>query len=283
MNTQNVIANPQYIDLHGEASTSTAAGGRSWTVRGNNYALEYVEAAAGDVFSYESACEHVMIVPDDGVDLQISSLGQQVRVTEAAVVVLPAGATELAVGGDMRFVSLVDNRDTHRTGSALNQESYREPDPRVSGIKVAARREPSTGPEVFALSAYPPEPGRFGTIFQSETFLVNLLDLQQGPRDATKLSPHHHDDFEQCSLALAGVWTHHLRTPWGPDKSQWRDDEHRTIGSPSVTIIPPPLVHTSEAVGEGANRLIDVFCPIRQDFIDKGWVLNSTNYDEVQW
>ncbi|MEK8174567.1 hypothetical protein NKH77_52745 [Streptomyces sp. M19] len=41
--------------------------------------------------------------------------------------------------------------------------------------------------------------------------------------------------------------------------SEWRDDEHLQVGSPSMTLIPPTVVHTTRAVGPGAHTLIDVF------------------------
>ncbi|MFD0744663.1 hypothetical protein ACFQ1L_24740 [Phytohabitans flavus] len=109
--------------------------------------------------------------------------------------------------------------------------------------------------------------------------MVNFGDPVQGPRDTNRMSPHHHDDFEQISLTLSGEYVHHIRTPWTPRLARWREDEHRAVGSPSVTVIPPPTVHTSQATGSGANHLIDLFSPPRADFSAKpGWVRNAEEY-----
>ncbi|MEU0135824.1 hypothetical protein ABZ172_17615 [Streptomyces sp. NPDC006296] len=78
---------------------------------------------------------------------------------------------------------------------------------------------------------------------------------------------------------MAGRFEHHIRTPWTTDMDQWRPDEHREIGSPSVAVIPPPTVHTTRACGEERNELIDVFSPPRADFSARaGWVLNADDY-----
>jgi hypothetical protein len=112
-------------------------------------------------------------------------------------------------------------------------------------------------------------------VFRSRNIMINWAAVYAGPRDLTRLSPHKHDDFEQVSLCIAGRYTHHIRYPWESDSTTWMEDDHIDIETPSITIMPPPALHTSVAMAE-SNSLIDIFGPPRLDF-SLGGMVNAEN------
>ncbi len=214
------------------------------------------------------------------------------RIAEA--VVSAAAGTVTAAGHTLSFVPPGDSRvtlpergilvrlftvaATDLAQAASNAGAYDQPRRHIPPFQ--AWPMPADGWRVRSYSLdVPDEPGRFGRIFRCTTFMVNVFRPQVGPRDTAKRSPHHHDDFEQCSLALRGGFVHHLRWPWTIDMADWRADQAIAVGSPSSLVIPPPVIHTTRSTEAGDNDLVDIFCPPRRDFsLKPGWVLNAADY-----
>jgi hypothetical protein len=261
----------------------TERGSRTWLVRGQNFVLAFTRAVAGDPLrrtAGQQEHEYVLVSPQDGQTVRIEhSTAGQAALSDSGVAIVPGGDSEIVLDTDADVVRLFDVRTTDLLPLCHNADSYKEAHPRVAPL--VPWPDPVGGPaiKVYRNADYPIEPGRFGRIFRSSAFMVNFGDPKDGPRNPDRLSPHHHDDFEQCSLTVAGDYVHHVRTPWTAKLSQWRPDEHAEVGSPGVAIIPPPTEHTSQALGEGRHQLIDIFSPPRADFSAKpGWVRNADEY-----
>ena len=195
-----------------------------------------------------------------------------------SVVIVPPGDSQVIVPDGGRVVRLFSTQSDDLAAKCANADSYAEPHPHIPAFEPWP--EPVGGYKIRAYSLdVPAEEGRFGKIWRCTTFMVNFFDPHYGQRDTTLLSPHHHDDFEQCSLALEGTYMHHIRWPWTKDMATWREDDHELCGAPSVCVIPPPSIHTSRWLDDGKNQLVDIFSPPRVDFSKQdGWVLNADEY-----
>lgn len=273
------FAGADYAKFYEQTPAEEDNGTRSWYARGQNFIIAYTDAKAGAVLSRpQQPDEYVLLLPDEGAGAEIQWNGTTTVVNGHSLSFIPAGASAVKLLGPARVVRMVTAKSQDLAQKCSNAASYAVPHPNIP--EFVPWPEPAGGAKIRTYSLeVAPTPGRFGRIFRCSTFMVNFLDARVGPRDPTKMSPHHHDDFEQCSLALAGTFVHHLRWPWLPDMTQWRDDEHVTCGSPSIAVIPPPSIHTSQAVDEKFNQLVDIFCPPREDFSSKpGWVLNEADY-----
>ena len=299
------IARPSLIEFRSANAGTQTSNTRVWAVRAQNLVLEYCELQPGaTLHSPDDPDESlVLIVPEagtaaaapetgdgaggaDGPHVSVTWSSEQVELSGAGIVTVPSGRHAVTAHAPTRLVRLFTTTLRARAAAALNATDYQRPHPRVRPL----RRWPvPPGPprlRCYRLADFPPKPGRFGAIFRSQAFMVNFLPSQVGPRDANALSPHAHDDFEQISLAVDGTFVHHVRTPWTPRRSEWVEDVHWRTVAPSLAIIPPPTVHTSENVAPGRNALIDIFSPPRADFSARpGWVLNAGDYpvpaDEV--
>lgn len=268
-----------YARFYEEPPQETSDLARTWFARGQTMIVAYSEVQAGAVFERAGQPdEYAVVLPDEGVEVEIAIAEGSEVARGKSVAFVPPGDSKVTVlkGGRMLRLFTVNSADL--AAQCVNAAAYAEPDPNVAPFE--AWPDPVGGRKV---RVYPgdvaPEQGRFGRLYRGSTIMVNFGDGRVGPRAADNLSPHHHDDFEQYSIALDGDYIHHMRWPWISDSTQWLPDDHKHIGAPSVAVIPPPSTHTSQGTAEGLNRLLDAFCPPRHDFsVKPGWVLNADDY-----
>ncbi len=252
---------------------------RTWIVRGQTFTILHTQTIAETVLDRRSQPdEYVLLIPDRATTAIVEVGGETQTINGHSLTFVPPGDSTIRLPAGSCVVRLFTNAATDLLEQASNAALYADPNPDVPPL--AAWPAPLGGYRIRSYSLeVAPQPGRFGRIFRGSTFMVNFLEPKDGPRDPSLLSPHDHDDFEQCSLALSGEYIHHLRWPWTTDRAHWREDEHETCASPSVAVIPPRVIHTSQAIGTGINQLVDIFCPPRADFSAKpGWVLNAEDY-----
>ena len=273
-------AAPQFFDFSVLEPEVSELGSRTWWVRGQNFALAYTVAQPGEVLSrHAQPDEYVVLFARDPAEAVFCARGERAEVDAASLVVVPPGPSTIEIVRESHVVRLFSAASPELLEKCRNHEAYTEPHANVAPFEAWPDPVGGYRLRVYPIADYPYQQGRFARVFRCSTFMVNVFDPDRGPRDPARLSPHSHDDFEQCSLAVDGEYVHHVRTPWTPDLSTWRADEHARAGSPSVAIIPPPSVHTSQSVSQARNQLVDIFCPPRADFsAQPGWVINEAEY-----
>ncbi len=251
---------------------------RKWYGRGHNFLVCYVEARAGaEIVRQSQPDEYVILSPQHGLQLRVQWEGRNEDIPGYSVVVVPAGASTIRAQTDGSFFVLYTTRSDDLARRAVNAQAYAAPRHHVAPL--VPWPAPVGGPKIRRYSMeVAAEPGRFGRIWRCTTFMVNLF-VEDKPRDVEKVSPHFHDDFEQGSLLMTGTMSHHVRWPWTSNMRNWLADEHADCGSPSLAVIPPPAIHTSNGTGSELRLMVDIFCPPRIDFSQKaGWVLNADEY-----
>ncbi|MET8427704.1 hypothetical protein [Nocardia sp. NPDC004860] len=273
-------AAPQYFDFTLLEPEVAEHGSRTWWVRGQNFALAYTVAQPGDMLTrHGQPDEYVALFPTEPAKARVTTKSDWTEVNAATLVVVPPGDSAVEVEQETHVVRLFSAASTDLLVKCRNYAEYEEPHANVTPF--IPWPEPADGYRLraYRIADYPYKEGRFARIFRCSTFMVNVFDPDLAPRDPAKLSPHAHADFEQCSLAVRGEYTHHIRSPWMSDLATWREDEHVRTASPSVAIIPPPSIHTSQSMSQAGNQLIDIFCPPRVDFsAQPGWVINAAEY-----
>lgn len=268
-----------YARFYEEAPQEQSDTAQTWYARGQTMIVAYSQAQAGAVLERrDQPDEYALVLCDEGVEVEIAIPEGTVTAAGKSVAFIPAGESAVKVLKGGRFLRLFTVNAADLAQKCSNAAAYASDDPNVAPLR--AWPDPVGGRKV---RVYPgdvaPQQGRFGRIYRGSTIMVNFGDGRVGPRAADNLSPHHHDDFEQYSIALDGDYIHHLRWPWISDSTQWIEDDHERCAALSVAVIPPPATHTSQGIAPGLNRLLDAFCPPRLDFSAKpGWVLNAEDY-----
>jgi hypothetical protein len=263
--------------VFGHGPGVSSGGVNVWSGRGQNFLVDWVDVtAAGAAFRSASEHEAMLLFPDMGGQVRVGRT--MTAIPPRAVCILPAGAFEATLNAPGLIVALFSDFSAERASTAGNAAEYVRANARVAPVDTPYHRASAEGARVIEVDRIEPAAGRPRLkMIQSATMSINWVEYE-GERDRTKLSPHSHEDFEQGSLAIHGAYLNHLRLPWGPDATAWREDLH--VGAPekSLTVIPPGIIHTTEGVGPGRHLLIDIFAPARADFIEKGWIANSGDY-----
>lgn len=259
------LRQPLFLDLTLAADTN----GRALT-HTQSFTVERFHGAAGSRCAFAASTESILLLPAIGAVL---SGDREAELPGQAVVIVPSGsyAIELTGSGEVYILS-TDRSDVDSTVAPPRDERVRP----IGTPRQRVVRHGEVRIHPITEIAIPPDNGRL-RFLQSETMSINWVEYD-GVRDRTGLSPHAHSDFEQVSLAIAGEFVHHLRTPWGRDADLWRDDAHLSAGPASIVVIPPEIIHTTEGVGGDRHVLVDIFAPPRDDFIARGWVFNANEY-----
>jgi mannose-6-phosphate isomerase-like protein (cupin superfamily) len=276
-----LVAEPQTGFYYKDAPQVDDATGKTWMTRSHNFIVALTEAKPGAQFTRKGQPdEYAVLLPETGATIEWN--GTRTEVPGNTLSFVPAGDSTVTLPQGGQLVRIFSVRSGDLAAACANATGYDTPRTHIPDFQPWP--EPKDGWKVRTYDLdIAPEEGRFGRIFRCTTLMVNVLYPFDGPRDPSKMSPHHHDDFEQVSLALSGSFTHYLRWHWTPDMADWRPDEAVEMDSPSVLVIPPPVIHTTRATGEGSNVLVDIFGPPRVDFsLKPGWVLNADDYPMPQ-
>ena len=248
----------------------------TWLSRGSTFVVAISSVVANSHLDRDDNPDEYMLIVPNGIRATVRAGNEEVAIdgNGDSLVIVPPGPSGVTL---------------HHEGYVTRIFSHRAVD------LMAAASNAATHPARPADEAPPPPPGGFrlrhyrledykkpdspARPFRSTNMLINAFVPRDFRRDKRKMTPHAHEDFDQASLALQGNFIHHLRYPWTADMTNWREDGHHGVGSPSLIVIPAQALHTTQDVAEGWVQLIDIFSPPRPDFVEKpGWVCNEEDY-----
>lgn len=256
----------------------SAPGQKTWITRSANVVLVVSQVAAGTELVRESNPDEYMLLLPPGIRASVQSDDQSVDAAPETLTILPPGRTVIKVLDDGLVTRVFSVRAKDLASQAGNGSIYANGAPSVAPLEDWPAPVGGFRIRNYKLADYT-NPNIFGRLFRSTNLMINVFERKTDRRDPRKLSPHSHANFEQISLTLEGDFVHHLRTPWTPDSSAWREDQHLEVSSPSAVVIPANLIHTTADVGQGVAWLIDIFGPPRMDFsLQPGVVRNADEY-----
>jgi len=270
---------PAFYELAGQnLDEAEFTAEHSWYIRGRNFCIAYTWASDGGIATREDLPdEHIIVIPG-ATPIRVAAQGcRQVSVTGPAVVIVPPGTSSVTADGPGALLRVFSARAAGILARARNGARYDDADPALAPLPDRPAPGPGTV-RAYRAADIPDDPARSGQILRTDSLMIRWLPSAQDSHDTDMLQPHLHAGFEQASVALQGDYVHHLRTPWTPRLRDWRDDEHVQVTSPSITIIPSGIIHTTRTAGAGPHHLVDVFAPPRADFSAAGWVTNDGEY-----
>lgn len=255
-------------------------GTRHWITRGGNFVVVATQAVAGATLRRTAAQQHdeyLLLLPEAAPAL-VQAGAESIASDGDSLSIVPPGDSCVTVGAGGWVYRVFSKLAEDLLALAGNAALYADGAPDVAAL--VSWPEPVGG---YRLRHYPlaeyvrsEHPMR---LFRTRNLMINVFPAAQAARDIQKMTPHAHADFEQGSLALDGGWIHHLRYPWGADMGNWHADEHEGVNAPSLAIIPPQVIHTSQSLGTRGMQLVDIFSPPRDDFsLKPGLVNNAHDY-----
>ncbi|MDX3906037.1 MAG: hypothetical protein QHC78_10155 [Pigmentiphaga sp.] len=266
-----------YAALYETAPQQETAGARTWLTRAANFVVAVSQVEPGAVLARDdNPDEYFVFVHKGGARIQAG--GEHIDAAAETLTIVPPGASRVEATAAGTLVRVFSKHATDLVEASANNAVYADGAPEVAPL--VSWPDPPAGFKLrhYVLADYA-RPDTNMRIFRTTNLMINVLAKRLVPRDIHKLSPHSHADFEQASLVVEGTYVHSLRWPWTPDMDMWKEDEHVEIGSPSVTVMPAKVVHTSRNVSEGDCWLIDIFGPPRLDFSNRpGLVCNADEY-----
>ncbi|MCC2099025.1 MAG: hypothetical protein KDJ29_19190, partial [Hyphomicrobiales bacterium] len=218
------IVEASVCEPSGMAPDLIEPGARTWLTRGATFVIAISEVEAGAELARADNADEYMLFTSTGMRGRVEASGERVVLDGRcdALTIVPPGASRVVLDRPGVVTRIFTQRAADLRASAGNAAKY-------AGEPEDESPAPPPPPGGFALRHYalddhikPDSPAR---PFRSTNMLVNAFVPRDFRRDTRKMTPHAHAEFDQASLALQGRFVHHLRYPWIPDMTQWREDQ----------------------------------------------------------